>query len=98
LIPKFAPEGAARIKRTSESGHWEHPTVDSSAVAMQSRGALATKQQIEDYLRRKAEVTQDDHQAFQEYLSEKTKSVPDRADAPPPKPKFNRAGNPHEGA
>ena len=31
-----------------------------------------TKQQVEDYLRRKAEVTQDDHQAFQDYLHSKT--------------------------
>ena len=41
----------------------------------QSKGALATKQQIEAYLQRKAEVTQDDHQAFQDYLSQKEQTT-----------------------
>ena len=50
-----------------------------------------TKQQVEDYLRRKAEVTQDDHQAFQDYLNDKARSVPAPVE-PPAKPesKFNR--------
>ena len=57
-----------------------------------SRGALATaKQQVEDYLRRKAEVTQDDHQAFQDYLNDKARAVPATVESPPKaKSKFNR--------
>ena len=49
-----------------------------------------TKQQVEDYLRRKAEVTQDDHQAFQDYLNDKARSVPAPVEQPPAKSKFNR--------
>src|SRR5262245_12770623 len=56
----------------------------------QSRGALATKQQVEAYLRRKAEVMQDDHQAFADYLKEKSQRASEYANQPPPKPKFNR--------
>jgi hypothetical protein len=56
----------------------------------QSRGALASKQQVEDYLRRKAEVVQEDHQQFQQYVSQKTEELPARIDLPPTKPKFNR--------
>ena len=48
------------------------------------------KQQVEDYLRRKAEVTQDDHQAFQDYLNDKARSVPAPVEQPPAKSKFNR--------
>ena len=57
-----------------------------------SRGALATaKQQVEDYLRRKAEVTQDDHQAFQDYLNDKARGVPAPVEpSPKAKSKFNR--------
>src|SRR5262245_28077421 len=56
----------------------------------QARGALATKQQIEDYLQRKAEVGERDHQAFQDYLNQKEQAVPATVTQPPPKPKFNR--------
>ena len=40
-----------------------------------SRGALATRQQIESYLERKAAVTETDHQAFQDYLNQKAQAV-----------------------
>jgi thiocyanate desulfurase len=56
----------------------------------QSKGALATKQQIEAYLQRKAEVTQDDHQAFQDYLSQKEQTTSAPKDEPPQPSKFNR--------
>ena len=56
-----------------------HLTASWNLEQEQSKGALATKQQIEAYLQRKAEVTQDDHQAFQDYLSQKeqTTSAPE---------------------
>src|SRR5215470_7453468 len=41
-----------------------------------SRGALATRQQIESYLQRKAAVTETDHQAFQDYLNQKAQRSP----------------------
>src|SRR5215469_2044611 len=54
-------------------------------------GPPAIKQQVEDYLRRKAEVTQNDHQAFQDYLNDKARAVPAPVEAPPKtKSKFNR--------
>ena len=56
----------------------------------QSKGALATKQQIEAYLQRKAEVTQDDHQAFQDYLSQKEQTTSAPEDEPQQPSKFNR--------
>ena len=56
-----------------------------------SRGALATaKQQVEDYLRRKAEVTQDDHQAFQDYLNDKARTLPTPVEPARKQSKFNR--------
>ena len=56
-----------------------------------SRGALATaKQQVEDYLRRKAEITQDDHQAFQDYLNDKARTLPTPVEPARKQSKFNR--------
>ena len=55
-------------------------------------GAVPIKQQIESYLQRKAEVTQSDLEAFQEYLDQKAQEVqalPAPVEEPPPS-KFNR--------
>jgi hypothetical protein len=54
--------------------------------------AVTVKRQIETYLQRKAEVTQDDHQAFQDYLNQKAQALTAPKDEPPqPSPsKFNR--------
>jgi hypothetical protein len=65
----------------------------------QHRDGLASERQIETYLQRKAEVTQDDHQALQEYLNQKAlvKTAPDDElpqsvpnDEPRQKSRFNR--------
>jgi hypothetical protein len=42
----------------------------------QKGAAVSVKQQIEAYLQRKAEVTQSDHQAFQDYLNQKAQALP----------------------
>ena len=55
-------------------------------------GTVPIKQQIEAYLQRKAEVTQSDLEAFQEYLDQKAQEVqalPAPVEEPPPS-KFNR--------
>jgi hypothetical protein len=41
----------------------------------QKGAAVSVKQQIEAYLQRKAEVTQSDHQAFQDYLNQKAQAA-----------------------
>jgi hypothetical protein len=58
----------------------------------QKGAAVSVKQQIEAYLQRKAEVTQSDHQAFQDYLNQKAQALPAPQDAPAPEQpsKFNR--------
>ena len=47
----------------------------------QKGAAVSVKQQIEAYLQRKAEVTQSDHQAFQDYLNQKAQALPAPQDA-----------------
>jgi thiocyanate desulfurase len=58
----------------------------------QKGAAVSVKQQIEAYLQRKAEVTQSDHQAFQDYLNQKAQALPAPQDAAAPEQpsKFNR--------
>ena len=55
-----------------------------------SGGALAGKREVEDYLRRKAEVTETDRQQFQHYLQQKAQIAPAPRREPAAKPKFNR--------
>jgi thiocyanate desulfurase len=78
----------------------------SPEIALQkepSRGPVATRQQVEGYLLRKAEVTKDDRQAFQDYLNQKEQAkahvaqkteTPAKPEAQPggskPASKFNR--------
>jgi hypothetical protein len=50
----------------------------------QKGAAVSVKQQIEAYLQRKAEVTQSDHQAFQDYLNQKAQALPAPQDAAAP--------------
>ena len=47
----------------------------------QSKGAL-----VERYLKRKAEVTEEDHRKFQDYLEQKARQVAPADDRPPEKP------------
>src|SRR6516225_1962397 len=60
----------------------------------QHRGPPDAGAQIEAYLQRKSEVTQDDHQAFQDYLSQKTQlalaPAPLSPGEPAPPSRFNR--------
>lgn len=53
------------------------------------RGSPDARKQIEAYLQRKSQVTQDDHQAFQDYVSRKTQIALAPKDEPPPS-RFNR--------
>ena len=44
----------------------------------QSHRALATQQQVDNYLQRKAAVTETDREAFQDYLTRKAEAMPPR--------------------
>lgn len=58
----------------------------------QSRGMLTRKQEVQEYLRRKAEVSHDDRQQFQYYLRQKAEAIPAPVAPPSTKSKFNRRG------
>jgi thiocyanate desulfurase len=75
-------------KRTTVKDEFIPPQINLEQE--QSKGALATKQQIEAYLQRKAEVTQHDHQAFQDYLSQKEQTTSAPKDESQQPSKFNR--------
>ena len=62
----------------------------------QSQRALATQQQVDSYLQRKAAVGETDRKAFQDYLDRKAEATPAAESPPtaepPPPPTFNRRG------
>jgi len=68
-------------KKTIVKDEFTLPEVD--LAHDQSDRELATKQQVERYLQRKAAVAQGDLRAFQEYLNEKAAATPASKDDPP---------------
>jgi hypothetical protein len=77
-------------KRTTVKDEFVAPQIKLEEA--QKGAAVSVKQQIEAYPQRKAEVTQSDHQAFQDYLNQKAQALPAPQDAPAPEQpsKFNR--------
>src|SRR6516164_3637720 len=76
-------------RRKSNVRDDETPKVKLEEV--QSRGALGGKEELDAYLRRKAEVSADDHQQFQQYLQQKAKVAPPPGGERSAKSKFTKS-------
>ena len=59
----------------------------------QSHRALATQQQVDNYLQRKAAVGETDRQAFQDYLDRKAEAMPAAEAAPTAEPTATAANS-----